>query len=233
MKKNSLIIGGQRGISLVIFNTLKKRGDNIFTISRSKVANKNSILADINTVEGLEKIKNKFMNKKINNLIFSHRYRGQNSHEEFQVMVEATNNIIKILENNFLKNSSIIVLSSIATSTIVHDQNATYHYTRGALDTLVKYYACTLGKKKIRINCIQPTKILKPENKSYFLKNNADRKLIEKITPLGRMGDAQDIADLVDFLTSDKSTFITGTIIPVDGGLRLVSQEQIAKIFIK
>jgi 3-oxoacyl-[acyl-carrier protein] reductase len=116
----------------------------------------------------------------------------------------------------------------------VHDQNATYHYTRGALDTLVKYYACTLGKKKIRINCIQPTKIFKPENKSYFLKkNNFDRKLIEKITPLGRMGDAQDIADLVDFLTSDKSTFITGTIIPVDGGLRLVSQEQIAKMFIK
>jgi NAD(P)-dependent dehydrogenase (short-subunit alcohol dehydrogenase family) len=233
MKKNSLIIGGQRGIGLVIFNTLKKRGDNIFSISRSKVANKNSILADINTVEGLEKIKNEFLNKKINNLIFSHRYRGQNSHEEFQVMVEATNNIIKILENNFLKNSSIVVLSSIASSTIVHDQNATYHYTRGALDTLVKYYACTLGKKKIRINCIQPTKIFKPENKSYFLKNNADRKLIEKITPLGRMGDAQDIADLVDFLTSDKSTFITGTIIPVDGGLRLVSQEQIAKIFIK
>ena len=69
---------------------------------------------------------------------------------------------------------------------------------------------------------------------SYFLKkNNVDRKLIEKITPLGRMGDAQDIADLVEFLTSDKSTFITGTIIPVDGGLRLVSQEQIAKICIK
>jgi NAD(P)-dependent dehydrogenase (short-subunit alcohol dehydrogenase family) len=75
--------------------------------------------------------------------------------------------------------------------------------------------------------------MFKPENRSHFLKNNTDRKLIEKITPLGRMGDAQDIADLVDFLTSNKSTFITGTIIPVDGGLRLVSQEQIAKIFIK
>ena len=56
---------------------------------------------------------------------------------------------------------------------------------------------------------------------------------MEKITPLRRMGDSQDVADLVDFLTSDKSTFITGTIIPVDGGLRLVSQEQIAKMFIK
>lgn len=233
MKKNSLIIGGHRGIGRVIFATLTKRGDNIFSISRSKFDNKNFISADINTVEGLKKIKKKFKNKKINNLIFSHRYRGLNSHEEFQVMVEATNNIIKIFENNFFKNSSIVVLSSIASSTIVHDQNATYHYTRGALDTLVKYYACTLGRKKIRINCIQPTKMFKPENRSHFLKNNTDRKLIEKITPLGRMGDAQDIADLVDFLTSDKSTFITGTIIPVDGGLRLVSQEQIAKIFIQ
>ena len=46
------------------------------------------------------------------------------------------------------------------------------------------------------------------------------------------MGDAQDIADLVDFLTFDKSTFITGVVIPVDGGLSLVSQEQIAKMFV-
>lgn len=230
MKKTSLIVGGNRGIGLAILNILKKRGDNVFCVSRSRVNNKNSISADINTPEGLEKIKNTFKNKKINNLIFSQRYRGFNSLEEFKVMVESTNNIIKIFENNFFKNSSIIVLSSIATSTIVHDQNATYHYTRGALETLVKYYACTLGKKKIRINCIQPTKILKTENKNYFLKkNNSDRKLIEKITPLGRMGDAQDIADLVDFLSSDKSTFVTGTTIPVDGGLRLVGQEYIAK----
>ena len=78
------------------------------------------------------------------------------------------------------------------------------------------------------------TENFKPENKSYFSKkNNIERKLMEKITPLRRMGDSQDVADLVDFLTSDKSTFITGTIIPVDGGLRLVSQEQIAKMFIK
>ena len=57
MKKTSLIIGGHKGIGLVIFNTLKKRGDNIFSISRSKINNKNSISADISTQEGLEKIK--------------------------------------------------------------------------------------------------------------------------------------------------------------------------------
>jgi NAD(P)-dependent dehydrogenase (short-subunit alcohol dehydrogenase family) len=233
MTKTSLIIGGNRGIGLVISNTLKKRGDKVISLSRSKLNNKNHISVDISTIEGLQVIKKKFKNKKINNLIFSHRYRGLDSLEEFKVMVESTNNIIKIFEDKFLKNSSIVVLGSIATRTIIHDQNANYHYIRGALDTLVKYYACTLGKKKIRVNCIQPTKIFKPENKNFYSKkNNLDRKLVEKITPLKRMGDAQDIADLVDFLTFDKSTFITGVIIPVDGGLSLVSQEQIAKMFV-
>lgn len=233
MTKTSLIIGGNRGIGFVISNTLKKRGDKVISISRSELNNKNHISVDISTIEGLQVIKKKFKNKKINNLIFSHRYRGLDSLEEFKVMVESTNNIIKIFEDKFLKNSSIVVLGSIATRTIIHDQNANYHYIRGALDTLVKYYACTLGKKKIRINCIQPTKIFKPENKNFYSKkNNFDRKLIEKITPLKRMGDAQDIADLVDFLTFDKSTFITGVVIPVDGGLSLVSQEQIAKMFV-
>jgi NAD(P)-dependent dehydrogenase (short-subunit alcohol dehydrogenase family) len=233
MTKTSLIIGGSRGIGLVISNTLKKRGDKVINISRSKLNNNNHISADVSTIEGLALIKKKFKNKKINNLIFSQRYRGSDSAEEFKVMVESTNSIIKIFKDKFLKNSSIVVLSSIATRTIIHDQNANYHYTRGALDTLVKYYACTLGKNKIRVNCIQPTKILKPENKNFFSKkNNFDRKLIEKITPLSRMGNAQDIANLVDFLTFDKSTFITGVIIPVDGGLSLVSQEKIAKMFI-
>lgn len=44
------------------------------------------------------------------------------------------------------------------------------------------------------------------------------------------MGTSEDIAYLCDFLTSDMSSFITGTIIPVDGGLRLMSQEGIFKI---
>jgi NAD(P)-dependent dehydrogenase (short-subunit alcohol dehydrogenase family) len=54
--------------------------------------------------------------------------------------------------------------------------------------------------------------------------------MIEKITPLGRMGTAEDVANLVDFLTNDKSNFITGLSIPIDGGTHLLSQESITKI---
>jgi len=94
---------------------------------------------------------------------------------------------------------------------------------------MVRYYAVKYGKKNIRFNSILPSTLLKPENLDFFTKNNKVRKMIENITPLGRMGEADDIANMVEFLCSPKSTFITGNSFFVDGGLSLVGQETIAR----
>lgn len=228
MKKTSIVIGGTKGIGSVISKYLKLRGDLTYTVSRNNSDNKFNLKCDIGQESNLVALKNKFKNKKIDNLIFSQRYRGDKPEDDFNLILKSTNKIINNFSKNLSKNSSIVVLSSIATTTIVHDQNEIYHYTRGALESLVKFYACKLGLKGTRVNCIQPSKLLKPENKKFFLKkNNKDRKILEKITPLGRMGKSEDIAGLVLFLTSDASSFITGTVIPVDGGLRLLSQENV------
>ena len=53
--------------------------------------------------------------------------------------------------------------------------------------------------------------------------------MIEKITPLGRMGEAVDVANLIEFLCSEKSSFITGNSFFLDGGVSLVGQETIAR----
>lgn len=232
MKKTTLIIGGYRGIGRSIYETLCKRGDDVYCINRSDIKKNKFLQADITTKNGIYFIQKFFKRRKINNLIFTQRYRGENNEEEYNVILKATNDVIKISKFK-KKDCSIVILGSIASSTIIGDQNETYHFTRGALETLTKYYAYKLGKQNIRVNCIQPTKIFKPENKKFFNKKNKDRKLIEKITPLGKMGSSEDIANLTEFLTSKKSSYITGTIIPVDGGLRLVGQEQIAKLFLK
>ena len=230
-KKISVIIGGTRGIGKEIFSTLKKRGDTVFNISRNNSNNKNDISADLNITSDLKLIKNKFKNLKIDNLIFSHRYRGSDENDEIRVMVQSTNNLIKLFLNHFKKNSAIVILSSIGTRTVA-DQNEIYHLTRAALESLTKYYACRLGSYGVRVNCIQPGKTLKKENIRYFKsKYKKNKKIIENITPLKKMGTSRDIANVVDFLTSEKSTFVTGVIMPVDGGLRLVSQEYIAKLF--
>ncbi len=234
MKKTSLIVGGTKGIGSVILNKLKKRGDKIFTLSRSKLKKSNHLVCDMSLDLDEKYLINFFKNNKIDNLIFSQRYRGTVANMDQKIMIESSHKIIEILKNKLSKNSSIIILSSIATTTVVEDQNAEYHYTRGAIEGIVKYYAVKLGSKGTRVNCIQPTVIFKPENKSFYnKKNNLTRKIIEKITPMKRMGKSEDIANLVNFLTSDDSSFITGCIIPVDGGARLKSQEHIIKSFLK
>lgn len=231
MKKISLIVGGTKGIGSVISKKLSKRGDKIFTLSRLASKKKNHIECDLSIDIDQKFLINKFKNLKIDNLIFSQRYRGSVANMDLKIMINSTDKIIKSLKNKLSKNSSIIILSSIATTTVVEDQNAEYHYTRSALEGLVKYYAVKLGPNGTRVNCIQPTVIFKPENKIYFSKkNNLTRKIIEKITPMKRMGRSEDIANLTNFLSSDQSTFITGCIIPVDGGARLKSQEHVMKL---
>ncbi len=234
MKKTSLIVGGTKGIGSVITKRLLQRGDKIFTLSRLKSKKSNHINCDLSLEIDKKYLKDKLKNKKIDNLVFSQRYRGSVTNMDLKIMINSTNVIIELLKDRLSKNSSITILSSIATTTVVEDQNAEYHYTRGAIEGLAKYYAVKLGPNGTRVNCIQPTVIFKPENKNYFSKkNNLTRKIIEKITPMKRLGKAEDIANLVNFLSSDEATFITGCIIPVDGGARLKSQEHLMRINIK
>ena len=93
----------------------------------------------------------------------------------------------------------------------------------------MRYYAVAYGNKGIRFNSILPSTLIKPENINFFTKDNKVRKMIENITPLGRMGEADDIANLVEFLCSPKSSFITGNTFFVDGGLSIIGQESIAR----
>ena len=69
--------------------------------------------------------------------------------------------------------------------------------------------------------------------KNFIKKNNFIRKRIEKITPLKRMSSSKDIANVVNFLTENRSDYVTGENIKVDGGLRLLSQEYIAELLNK
>ena len=230
--KTSIIIGGTKGIGSVIVKKLKDRGDKTIIFSRN--INKKFKSQKLNLIDK-NQIKNTFSNnlklKRIDNLIFSHRYRGNNEQEDYQISLHSVEQIIDLMKDKLSKKSSIIIINSIEIRTIVDDQPQRYHVIRGGLEQLTKYAAIKLGKNGTRVNSILVTKIIKPENKNFFLKkNNSVRRMMEKITPLRRMGDAEDVANLVDFLTNDKSSFITGLSIPIDGGTHLLSQESITKI---
>ena len=230
MKKNILIFGGTKGIGREIEHKLRKNYNTI-SFSRNSTNSKNSFKINLEKKNEISNFLNSYKLKNIKGIIFSQRYRGEVPNFETQVMLKATEHIIEGLQNKMVKNSSIVIISSVCLDGTVMDQNLEYHTTRGAIDQLTKYMAVKLGKKKIRINSILATRLIKKENKKFYLKkNNKIRKNLEKITPLGRMSYAKDIANTVNFLISDDSSFITGQKIKVDGGLSLINQEHILYI---
>jgi enoyl-[acyl-carrier protein] reductase III len=95
---------------------------------------------------------------------------------------------------------------------------------KGALETLTRYLAVELGQKQITVNAIAPG-VIGTESEQFYMGD----KLAEfdaacsAATPLGRVGDAEDVADAAVFLGSDLARFITGQTLVVDGGLTLTS----------
>lgn len=223
--QTSVIIGGLSGIGSAIAKHLSNRGDKVYTVSRSNPETNNHISCDISVdcTPIIDCITD------IDYLIFTHRYRGTDWNETFDVTVKGVNNVIQAVSNKLNKGASVVVISSKASHFVVDEQSVEYHSSRSALDGLMRYYAVNYGNGGIRFNSILPSTLIKPENIDFFDKDNTVRKMIEEITPLGRIGKAEDIANIVDFLCSQKSSFITGNSFMADGGLSLVGQETIAR----
>ncbi|MBV8142848.1 MAG: SDR family oxidoreductase [Verrucomicrobia bacterium] len=122
--------------------------------------------------------------------------------------------------------SSVILVSSLAARAIPGNPGQAgvpsfpaYAATKGALDTLVKHWAFALGPRGIRVNAVAPGVIA--TDMSSFTRTEGGRDLTLSMQALKRIGEPSDVADVIAFLASEKSRWITGVILPVDGGSKL------------
>lgn len=93
-----------------------------------------------------------------------------------------------------------------------------YDATKGALNLMTKALALDFAPKGIRINAVAPS-ITDTEMSSFVINNEEMMKAFEKRVAMGRPGKPEEVADVIAFLASEDARFVTGTIIPVDGGL--------------
>ena len=232
MKKNVSILTGATGdIGYTILKDLLKNKDNyvIATYKDKKKINKLKkfkrvipYLLDLSRDDEIEKF-TKFINenyKNIKNLINNAGVLIEKDFKKIdqkewdyvmQVNLKSPFFLIKNLFKNFIYEANIINISSIG-GQIGGTKSIHYATSKAGLISLTKSFAKLLAKKKIKVISVSPgfidTKMHYNKNKNQIIKN----------IPSKKFGSTKDISNLVTFLLSDKSKYINGTNINIDGG---------------
>lgn len=117
------------------------------------------------------------------------------------------------------KGGSIINIGSVAAAGV--PSASVYSATKGALDSITGALAGELGPKKIRVNSLNPGMVETEGLHTTGIFGSDFHKKTESETPLGRIGQPKDIADIAAFLASDDSRWVTGQLIKASGGARM------------
>ena len=117
--------------------------------------------------------------------------------------------------------ASVINVSSIAARTGVMWTTAVYAMSKAAMDRMTKYLAVDWGKDNIRVNAVNPW-FVNTSRVERVMKNPEKLAIVEQATPLGRVGQPEEIARIIAFLAMPASSYISGLNIPVDGAFSQV-----------
>jgi 3-oxoacyl-[acyl-carrier protein] reductase len=114
---------------------------------------------------------------------------------------------------------SIINIGSLASS-LTPPTGVVYNATKAAVDAITRTLAKELGPRKIRVNSINPGMVITEGVISAGFHESDMRKMFESQTPLGRVGETDDIAPAAVFFASDDSAWISGETLVIAGGFR-------------
>ncbi len=226
--KKFLIIGGSSGIGETLTETLSEAGHQVFATfnQHSKVSQKHNInYTSLNVMD--EEIRLDFLPAVLDGMVYCpgsinlkpfSRIKPTAFEEDYKLQVVGAVKVLQFIlpKLQASERASVVLFSTVAVQLgfNFHTQVAS---SKGAIEGLTKSLAAELAPS-IRVNAIAPSltdtplakKLLSSDEKK---KANADRH------PLKKIGTTQDIADMAAFLLSDKSSWMTGQIIHLDGGM--------------
>jgi glucose 1-dehydrogenase len=136
---------------------------------------------------------------------------------QMAVNVRAPFALIQAALPHLRPDGAVVNISSIA-GYAGFPQSAAYCATKGAVELMTRALATELGPQGVRVNCVAPGNIRTPMNAEQFAASPEYQKSLEDKTPLGRIGETEDIAAAVVFLASPAAKFVNGASWLVDGG---------------
>jgi Tropinone reductase 1 len=237
--KNALVTGGTKGIGKAIVNEFLNLGANVCFTARSKDDIKNivkeyqsmgfniqGICADSSKKEDRQKIieELKFyeLDILVNNVGTNIRkatleYTDDEYDHIMNTNLRSAFELSRLLFPILIKsnNASIVNIASIAGKMIVRT-GSPYAASKAALAHLTRYLAVEWATSNIRVNAIEPWYIETPLTKPV-LSNSEKYQMILNQTPMGRVGQPEEIAGLTAFLCMPPASYISGQIIAIDG----------------
>ncbi len=232
--KTVLVTGGTRGIGASIVRHFENLNAEVIATGANKdqlhksinrrvkyhyldLRNEKSISDFIEYISQLKKIDVLINNAGMNKIDPIEKIKDEDWHNIYNINLYGpfvlTREISKIMKKN--KYGRIVNIASIF-GVISREKRAAYSSTKSGLIGLTKATALDLAKDNILVNSISPG-VIETELTKNILGKKSMKELSNSI-PLKRLGDSDEIAKLVLFLTSDQNTYITGENIIIDGG---------------
>ena len=242
--KTALVTGASRGMGrasalalaasgaqvLVHYGRGAKEADGVVAEIRKAGGRADAIAADLATADGphkLAKLARGVVGDRLDILVANAGISKSATIEDittedfdrlFAVNVRAPYFLVQQLLPVLREGSSVILVSSLGAHVAVGTLSA-YAATKGAIDTLVKYFAAALGPRGIRVNAVAPGVI--DTDMSNLVKTDEGKSFVLGMQALKRIGQPDDVGSVVAFLASQDARWITGDTIRVDGGSKL------------
>ena len=233
--KRALITGANSGIGYAAAKTLKEKGVEVIITGRRKEAiekaaselNVTGLVADQSSLKDIDRLveETKKQFGKIDILIIN---AGVTKFGPIEMMTEES--FDEIMNVNFkgayftlgkfipvLNEYASVILLSSTSATISPQSASVYAASKAAINAVMKIAALELAPRKIRVNAVSPGPIATEIMQKIGLQADVETQMIGSI-PLGRLGEAEEVADLISFLSGGNASFITGSNFLVDGG---------------
>lgn len=244
--KSALIIGGSTGMGKATAKRLLQRGMPVHLVARNKtrLAETKSELSELGSVEtssvdlydseAVERFADSLRSSEapIGYLVNAAGYfsplpfmeHGKEDYDKYHDLNRSTFFITQAVVSNMRQHGggSIVNIGSMwAKQAIAATPSSAYSMAKAGLHSLTQHLAMELANDNIRVNAVSPAVVLTPIYGAFIEPTQIEEQLqgFNAFHPIGRIGQADDVAATVDHLLSDDAAWVTGAIWDVDGGV--------------